>query len=81
MSLPISALYINFRTLLNPVTAFFTPSRKPATPAAPEVNCKKPTIKMSMMQRKEACGANLFITHFTSSQQQYGMVRFPTNAR
>jgi len=38
MSLPISALYINFRTLLNPVTAFFAPSRKPATPTAPEVN-------------------------------------------
>jgi len=51
MSLPISALYINFRTLLNPVTAFFTPSRKPATPTAPEVNCKKPTFKMFMIKK------------------------------
>jgi len=41
MSLPTSALYINFGTLLNPVTAFSTPSRKPTTPMAPEVNCKK----------------------------------------
>jgi len=41
MSLPTSALYINFGTLLNPVTAFSTPSRKPTTPTAPEVNCKK----------------------------------------
>jgi len=40
MSLPTTALYINFR-LLNPVTAYFTPARKPTTPTVPEVNCKK----------------------------------------
>lgn len=39
MSLPKSALYINFKTLLNPVTALF-PLRKPTTPTAPGVNCK-----------------------------------------
>jgi hypothetical protein len=40
MSLPTSALCINFRTLLNPVTAFFTPSRKPTPTIVPHVNCK-----------------------------------------
>lgn len=45
MSLPKSALYINFKTLLNPVTAFFNSSRKPTAPTAPRVNCKKTNNK------------------------------------
>lgn len=46
MSLPTSALYINFRTLLNPVTALFTPLRKPTTPTAPGVNCKTNNVNV-----------------------------------
>lgn len=40
----------------------------------------KKVVIRDPLQRKEAYGANLFITHFTSSQQQYGMVRFAINA-